>query len=86
MIGSGNGLSPVLPRSNTRSSIDFLSIEILETNFGEIRIKLQTVFYKNASSRVFSDVEGMPPKGPYPPCLRMAGRAVLAGYPRCETP
>ena len=28
-------------------------------------------------------VEGILPKGPYPPCLRMADRALLAGYPRC---
>ena len=27
-------------------------------------------------------IEGILPKGPYPPCLRMAGRALLAGYPR----
>ena len=26
--------------------------------------------------------EGILPKGPYPPCLRMAGRVLLAGYPR----
>ena len=28
-------------------------------------------------------VEGILPKWPYPPCLRMAYRALLAGYPRC---
>ena len=27
-------------------------------------------------------VEGILPKGPYPPCLRMADRALLAEYPR----
>ena len=27
-------------------------------------------------------IEGILPKGPYPPCLRMADRAFLAGYPR----
>ena len=27
-------------------------------------------------------IEGILPKGPYPPCLRMADRALLAGYPR----
>ena len=27
-------------------------------------------------------VDGILPKGPYPPCLRMADRALLAGYPR----
>ena len=28
------------------------------------------------------DIDGILPKGPYPPCLRMADRAFLAGYPR----
>ena len=28
------------------------------------------------------NVDGILPKGPYPPCLRMADRALLAGYPR----
>ena len=28
-------------------------------------------------------VDGILPKGPYPPCLRMADMALLAGYPRC---
>ena len=27
-------------------------------------------------------IEGILPKGPYPPCLRMADSALLAGYPR----
>ena len=29
-------------------------------------------------------IEGILPKGPYLPCLRMADRALLAGYPRYE--
>ena len=29
-----------------------------------------------------SNIEGILPKGPYPPCLRMADRVLLAGYPR----
>ena len=29
-----------------------------------------------------SYIEGILPKGPYPPCLRMAERALVAGYPR----
>ena len=29
-------------------------------------------------------IEGILQKGPYPPCLRMADRALLAGYPRHE--
>ena len=28
--------------------------------------------------------DGILPKGPYPPCLRMADRALLAGYPRFQ--
>ena len=28
------------------------------------------------------DYEGILPKGPYRPCVSMAGRALLAGYPR----
>ena len=30
------------------------------------------------------DYEGILPKGPYPPCLCMADRALLAGYPRLQ--
>ena len=29
-----------------------------------------------------TQIEGILSKGPYPPCLRMANRALLAGYPR----
>ena len=34
------------------------------------------------SSLAVVNIEGILPKGPYPPCLRMADRALLAGYPR----
>ena len=30
----------------------------------------------------FCDIDGILPKGPYPPCLRMADWALLAGYSR----
>ena len=30
----------------------------------------------------FTQFDGILPKGPYPPCLRMADRTLLAGYPR----
>ena len=33
-------------------------------------------------NRYHSLIDGILPKGPYPPCLRMADRALLAGYPR----
>ena len=34
------------------------------------------------SSKWSTLIEGILPKWPYPPCLRMADRALLAGYPR----
>ena len=36
----------------------------------------------SSGTTIASHIEGMLPKGPYPPCLRMADRALLAGYPR----
>ena len=35
-----------------------------------------------STTRQLGKTEGILPKGPYPPCLRMAERAILAGYPR----
>ena len=32
----------------------------------------------------YRHIEGILPKGPYLPCVSMAGRALLAGYPRYE--
>ena len=32
--------------------------------------------------QLIQHIDGILPKGPYPPCLRMADRALLAGYPR----
>ena len=36
----------------------------------------------HAACRHGLQIDGILPKGPYPPCLRMADRALLAGYPR----
>ena len=33
-------------------------------------------------SVLLRELEGILPKGPYLPCVSMAGRALLAGYPR----
>ena len=41
---------------------------------------LQVVWVTGAIWHIY--IEGILPKGPYPPCLRMANRALLAGYPR----
>ena len=45
----------------------------------------EDVFHLNAKRNIYlwkTHIEGILPKGPYPPCLRMADRAFLAGYPR----
>ena len=34
------------------------------------------------SNQRIAEIEGILPKGPYLPCVSMAGRALLAGYPR----
>ena len=39
---------------------------------------------KNSTNEVYLEIDGILPKGPYPPCLRMADRALLAGYPRIQ--
>ena len=36
----------------------------------------------HVTNLVHTHLDGILPKGPYPPCLRMADRALLAGYPR----
>ena len=44
-IGSGNDLSPVRRKDITWSNADLLSIGPFETNFSEIRIKIQNVSF-----------------------------------------
>ena len=39
--------------------------------------------YAKSHSTTLEHVDGILPKGPYLPCLRMADRAILAGYSRC---
>ena len=41
---------------------------------------------KNQNSTLQPHDDGILPKGPYPPCLRMADRALLAGYPVTNGP
>ena len=41
-----------------------------------------TYYFINCPWLVMLQFDGILPKGPYPPCLRMADRALLAGYPR----
>ena len=41
-----------------------------------------TKWRQNTKLYSYSHIEGILPKGPYLPCVSMAGRALLAGYPR----
>ena len=47
-----------------------------------ITYSCMTMSPKMTIKRMIFTIEGILPKGPYPPCLRMADRALLAGYPR----
>ena len=44
-----------------------------------VRSMMLLVFLPNVYQ---PDIDGILPKGPYPPCLRMADRALSAGYHR----
>ena len=73
------GLSLVLPPIHFKSFYHFISK----------RCAFQLLYYDQHTFRKADHVIELPcvdcilPKGPYPPCLRMADRALLAGYPRC---
>ena len=71
-------------------SVKALGRMLVDTAFpviGSIVSMIYQMLFGLAFSRLFiyigkEDIEGILPKGPYPPCLRMADRALLAGYPR----
>ena len=42
------------------------------------------VLIRSISGQFYLYIEGILPKGPYLPCISMAGRALLAGYHRCN--
>ena len=45
-------------------------------------VKQAYVYFLICMIMLIPCIEGILPKGPYPPCLRMVARAFLAGYPR----
>ena len=45
-------------------------------------VKQESILKILANNFVVSEIEGILPKAPHPPCLRMADRALLAGCPR----
>ena len=51
---------------------------ILQIKINDMRYNPNSIIKLTGASHI----DGILPKGPYPPCLRMADRALLAGYPR----
>ena len=55
--------------------------------FPRVKLSISQNWYRyhrtgDVSSQLDAYIDGILPKGPYPPCLRMADRALLAGYLR----
>ena len=49
----------------------------------DIQIRASPCFDSESQQlKVDLQIEGILPKGPFPPCLRMADRPLLAGYPQ----
>ena len=64
---------PVCPGGDELKGIEMLPWR----HWSNQRWYVQIALYNNTSY-----IDGILPKGPYPPCLRMANRALLAGYHR----
>ena len=65
------------------SYLRFLSIGKLQSmHFGFEEFWSNGVKHANSYNKVH--VDGILSKGPYPPCLHMADKALLARYPRCK--
>ena len=63
-----------------RAHYDFTVMSVLiKLRIEKCQLLLQPVAEKSSKWRHF---DGILPKGPYPTCLRMADKALLAGYPR----
>ena len=64
---------------------------IIDSDNGLAHVRYQVITWTNVDQVVwchmaslgYNNFDGILPKGPYPPCLRMTDRALLAGYPRC---
>ena len=62
---------------------DRQTVTIPESEEGKCRASIGTLKSAFSTSHT-AQFDGILPKGPYPPCLRMADRALLAWYPRIE--
>ena len=64
-----------------------LTYQLDSNEYNAYRI-IQKYRFQNISAKWWQfyanlNVDGILPNGPYPPCFRMADRALLAGYPQC---
>ena len=100
-IGSGNGLVPLGTHQYwlvinvarlafiwgqlNRSCLSYHLLTNENYKFGNTATSPRELML-NKEIRVSSKYRWYPAKGPYPPCLRMADRALLAGYPRYGIP
>ena len=79
--------TPVLWFSLCKEEVHFDSVSLRLVNhvwfLFAYRIVRGLNLHTQLSGCLHAYVDGILPKGPYPPCLRMADRALLAGYSRC---
>ena len=77
--GKANDHGPSVHKLSVMSLLFVLCVKFSRYE-GDRRVKLHESIPKLRSCN--AQHEGILPKGPYPPCLPMADRAILAGYPR----
>ena len=58
--------------------------QCFEWNLGAQTMSTSMAWYDDMGQNADTDIEGILPKGPYLPCVCMAGRSLLAGYPRYD--
>ena len=74
-----------LQERNINQSLNHNRHPILRPNGRAIGVfceYFEEIWPRYISPALYVYIKGILPKGPYPPCLRMADRALLAGYPR----
>ena len=69
-----------------KTSAKLLEIHQSTNNYQKYSYQLTSILKTTTTHMLncFKEIDGILPKGPYPPCLRMADRALLSGYPRNE--
>ena len=70
------------PTDNKSSLSQVTAWHIVSSNGLALNRQKAITFRKMVTKFTDAYIDGILPKGPNPPCLRMADRALLAGYPR----